>query len=485
MRRVRRATRVLFLSLLAPLTSSLLAQGTPARALPAAPPSTADVAAAATPATVTILAIGTHNDTLALGSGFIVRESGVVLTNFHVLRGASSAVVVLPNKEIFTRVTVLDADSSIDLALLKIPTNGLPALATRTTTPRVGEKVIAIGSPLGLSQTVSEGIVSATRMVGGRELVQITAPISHGSSGGAVLDADGKVFAVSTSLVEEGQAINFAIPVRYALGLLSDNRQARQVAEVFGRSVNDGVVQSGAAAATDLAVTRATTPRASVSGIYRVVQKVRASADAPIGTQVGFLIAGTRVGLLALATVLGRDSLTPTHVYDVVRWATTDNGDVVLVAGGATWDGYQTSDAGFVGLGQTVSKKGMTIYSIRGIPASLPLSRNDGLFAVTSRSQYRTARGELTPNWFDWRGELVVAFAHDTIYTSMYLTNDRGGNVTFRAHGPLVNHQSFDITDERGSHLKGLVRNGILNASFEDVRADGAGFVGTVSAERR
>ena len=152
---------------------------------------TADIATLGTPATVTIIAIARNGDTLSQGSGFVLRSDGVLLTNFHVLRGAGSALVILSTGERFTRVRVLDADSLIDLALLKIPGAGLTALPTRTTTPRVGERVVAIGSPLGLTRTVTDGIVSADRLVERRELIQISAPISPGSSGGAVLDASG------------------------------------------------------------------------------------------------------------------------------------------------------------------------------------------------------------------------------------------------------------------------------------------------------
>ena len=446
-------------------------------------PSTADVAAAATPATVTILALGANDDTLALGSGFIVRESGVIVTNFHVLRGASGAAVLLPSKERFTRVSVIDADSALDLALLKIPGAGLPVLQTRTTTPRVGEKVITIGSPLGLSQTVSEGIVSATRMIGGHEVVQITAPISHGSSGGAVLDADGRVFAVSTSLLAEGQALNFAIPVRYALGLLGDNPRPRTVAEVFG---GFAAMQAGRPApAADAATRRADPVRASVAGVYRVVHKVHTSASPNDGTQVGYLIAANHVGFLALATVLGKDSLGSTRIYDVSRWSTAANGDVVLVAGGSTWDGYQTADGGFLASGQTTTRTGPATYSLGGVPASLPLSRNDGVFAANVRTKYRASNGVMAPSPFDWRGELVVAFAHDTMYAAMYLSNERGGFVYFRAHGPLEDHEAFDLTNTNGARLRGFVRQGMLTASWEDVRANGGTFLGTLNAERR
>jgi len=151
----------------------------------------------------------------------------------------------------------------------------LPVLPTRTSVPRVGEKAIAIGSPLGLANTVSEGIVSALRIANGRELVQITAPISPGSSGGAVVDADGKAFAISSSHLEGGQAINFALPVRYALGLLGDHPVDRSIAEVFANATAQA---TGTASETSTSLDalagfrRAAVPHASMSGTYDLVQ---------------------------------------------------------------------------------------------------------------------------------------------------------------------------------------------------------------------
>ena len=196
---------------------------------------TADIANQATPATATVIALGANGDTISQGSAFVIRADGIVLTNYHVLRGASSAIVTLASHERYARVRVVDADSALDLALLKIPAVDLASLTTRTSVPRAGEKVVAIGSPLGLSSTVSEGIISATRMVDGHELIQITAPISPGSSGGAVLDAEGRVFAVSTSYLQGGQSLNFAVPVKYAMGLLNDPAPEREIAAVFAK----------------------------------------------------------------------------------------------------------------------------------------------------------------------------------------------------------------------------------------------------------
>ncbi len=195
---------------------------------------TAQVAEKATPATVTIVTLGAADDTIATGSGFIVRSDGVIVTNWHVLRGAAAAVVVRANGEAFRRVSFLDGDSTADIAIIKVPGYDLPVLTPRSTTPAVGERVIAIGSPLGLSRTVTEGIVSADRIVDGREYVQVSAAISPGSSGGAVLDSEGRVFAISTAFIEGGQQLNFAIPVRYALGLMRSNLSERTLSSVFG-----------------------------------------------------------------------------------------------------------------------------------------------------------------------------------------------------------------------------------------------------------
>jgi S1-C subfamily serine protease len=199
-------------------------------------PSTSQIAAAATPATVTIITLGVSGDTLGLGSGFIVNPSGIIVTNHHVIRGASAAVVILANGERFNRVEAVDGDAAADVAVIKVPGYGLPVLSSSAIVPDVGAKVVAIGSPRGLSQTVSEGIVSARRILDGRELVQISAPISPGSSGGPVLDAQGRVFAIATSQITDGQQLNFAVPVRYALGLVSEPLQLRPLIALTGGS---------------------------------------------------------------------------------------------------------------------------------------------------------------------------------------------------------------------------------------------------------
>lgn len=461
---------------------------------PAPSLSTADVAARATPATVTILAIDATGDTLAQGSGFLIQASGVLVTNFHVLAGASRAVVILATKERFDRVHVLDADSALDLALLKIPGAGLAVLPTRTTTPRVGEKVIAIGSPLGLAQTVSEGIVSASRLVRGHELVQITAPISPGSSGGAVLDAEGRVFAISTSRLVRGEALNFAVPVRYALGLLGDAPHEVTVASVFAH-VRAPEAPAAETPATDASTTtttssdrgnqRATTPRTSIEGTYGVGQTVYDSTGAEIAAEVGYLFATNRMGWLVLARINADSTLGPTHCYPVTRWAGAANGDVVLVAGGVTYDGYQTADSGFIAAGAIQHRGVPQPVKLGAVPTALPLSRSDGLYTVHIRTLWTSTDG--VTNYeapVDWDGDLAVAFARDTAYVALYMTNTQGGATGLQGHAPLVNHTAFDLVGNAGAHLHGEFVNGVLEAHWEDPR-NGGTFAGDLEAQRR
>jgi hypothetical protein len=452
---------------------------------------TADIAALATPASVTILALDRGGDTLSQGSGFVLRGDGVLLTNFHVLRGATSAVVVLSSGERFTRVRVLDADSLLDLALLKIPAAGLTALASRASTPRVGERVVAIGSPFGLSRTVTDGIVSATRMTGGRELIQISAPISPGSSGGAVLDASGKVFAVSTSQLRAGQALNFAVPVRYALGMLGDVSGETSVEEVFGGAASGDAESADRSASPrnagtdpDPGMTRHPHPHASVDGTYAVRQVWVDGKGKTRLTQSGHLFATQHVGYLVLAKRQGDKFVGPTHAYDVRRWRTNAAGDLILVVGRVTFDGFQTADDGFFAYSKLYEKTDSALtLALGGVPERLPLSRNDGLFTAKSSSRW-VKDGKSSAGRLKWTGELAVVFASDTIYVDLWLENAIGGSTSFVGHGGLVDHRRFELSNDNGSTMKGWFDDGSFFAEFVDKRATGE-FVHSLEAERR
>jgi S1-C subfamily serine protease len=177
------------------------------------------------------------------GSGFLVDVSGLILTNFHVMRDARSARVKLASGDVYDRVSILASDERRDIAVLQVAGFALPTLALgNSDSVRIGSSVVLIGSPLGLENTVSTGIVSGRRQEPeGFQLIQITAPASPGSSGGAVLSASGEVIGIVASQQVAGQNLNFAVPINYARGLLQQaGRETPIVLEAAaGRAAGD------------------------------------------------------------------------------------------------------------------------------------------------------------------------------------------------------------------------------------------------------
>jgi serine protease DegQ len=162
-----------------------------------------------------------------VGSGVIYRSDGIILTNHHVVTGLRQIEVALANGgRIPGRVIATDADT--DLAVIRIDRTGLPAARFQTALPQVGDLAVALGSPLGFEKTVTAGIISGLhRAIPGSasetrslvDLIQTDAAISPGNSGGAVVDAKGRVLGISEAYVPPQQgavAIGFAIPAATA-----------------------------------------------------------------------------------------------------------------------------------------------------------------------------------------------------------------------------------------------------------------------------
>lgn len=158
----------------------------------------------------------------SLGTGFIVSRDGLIATNLHVIGAHKSATVVLDNEREYEDIKVVNYDPSHDLILLKIPEKNLVPLSLGDSSKvNVGERVVAIGHPLGLGNTVSDGLISAVRKINPKlTILQVSAPISQGSSGGPLFNAAGEVIGISTLVARKGQNLNFGIPINQLKALI-------------------------------------------------------------------------------------------------------------------------------------------------------------------------------------------------------------------------------------------------------------------------
>ncbi|NEU76719.1 PDZ domain-containing protein [Hassallia byssoidea VB512170] len=158
------------------------------------------------------------------GSGFIINSAGQILTNAHVVDGADTVTVTLKDGRTFDG-KVLGEDRITDVAVIKIAANNLPTIALgNSETLQPGEAVIAIGNPLGLNNTVTSGILSATGRSGSDigasdkrvDYIQTDAAINPGNSGGPLLNAEGQVIGMNTAILRGAQGLGFAIPINTA-----------------------------------------------------------------------------------------------------------------------------------------------------------------------------------------------------------------------------------------------------------------------------
>jgi len=183
------------------------------------------IAKAANGAIVSIVMSDKDSHAIAQGSGFLINNDGVILTNYHVIAEGSSAVVKLPDGTFYVVDGVLASDKVRDVAVIKAHGSNFRTLTLGNSDQlQVGEEVVAIGNPLSLESTVSNGIVSGIRTVQdkGGAFLQVTTPISPGSSGGPLFNMAGEVVGITTMYLEGGENLNFAIPINDAKRLLLD-----------------------------------------------------------------------------------------------------------------------------------------------------------------------------------------------------------------------------------------------------------------------
>ena len=184
-------------------------------------PSAGSVFERALASSVTIHPLDRSGRKIAVASGVIITNN-LIATNFHVVeKGASFEITLNSTKEVFRTEKLFKVDEAHDVAIIELVHGSSNILGFSSTEPKIGDDVIVAGSPSGLEGTVSKGIVSSYRRAGiyDFDFIQIDAPISPGSSGGPVVNGEGKLIGISVGGLGEGN-LNFAVPVKYIRRLL-------------------------------------------------------------------------------------------------------------------------------------------------------------------------------------------------------------------------------------------------------------------------
>lgn len=179
-----------------------------------------EVAQKAFTATVEIITENDKGQADTLGSGFFV-QGYLIATNHHVIKGASAIYARIVGQKQFFKISKIDrVDEENDLALLRVEGFSIKPLPLGNSSAiKVGDEIYAVGNPEGFEGTFSQGIVSALRR---NKLIQITAPISHGSSGGPILNNRGEVIGIAVLTIKDGQNLNFAVPIACLIALINN-----------------------------------------------------------------------------------------------------------------------------------------------------------------------------------------------------------------------------------------------------------------------
>jgi hypothetical protein len=271
-----------------------------------------------------------------LGSGVVVGGDGLIVTNFHVVEGASKASVKLANGDVYDTVRVAAVDQRRDLILLRVAGFGLPAAQIGDSeAAKVGESVYAIGAPKGLELSISDGIVSAIRNSDdGYRVLQTTAAISNGSSGGGLFDTRGMLIGVTTFKIRGGENLNFALPSNYVRGLMALSDVTMSLDEMNNRYPAQDQARSASASAPLLYPRLAVSYRAASSGARMLVNQMGETATITLynanAQQIGNALVtwngSAFVGTAEIRYVCGPVDTRTTVVKSTIEFHVSDGG---------------------------------------------------------------------------------------------------------------------------------------------------------------
>ncbi len=351
---------------------------------------------------------------IASGSGFFLSANGLAVTNHHVIEDAASAKIRTTNGKTYSVKGIYDADPSLDLALLQIDGSGFPYLTKGDSTGlKGGSHIYTIGSPQGLENSISEGIIAnPDRVISGQHYIQITAPISHGSSGGALLDETGKVIGVTSAGIESGQNLNLAVPI-HMLSQLSQG-SLKPMGTSFSNlqlTVSKGTVSLKVGQSESITFTQVGDGDVD-SIVYRIGDPSIVSAQwgdwSSDGTKIPLTLTGKKAGSTTIKAELVDDA---DKVLASVSISVTVTGS--STGGYRYYDGYYpVLDYGaFVGaplfFETTTSEGQVYLYRIKDLPSDTSLTVDKYLSALEANG-FRYLTGFQTED-----GDTVLVYEHN------------------------------------------------------------------------
>ena len=186
----------------------------------------ADVFKRVGPTVVAIDCMNANNVRISTAAGFIVSADGKIVTNLHVIALCQRVATRLANGDIYDSASVVEYDMRKDLAVIRIKAASLPvATLADSNDLEVGQNVYSIGNPNGLQNTLQQGLVSGFRQMDGYKLVQVSASLNPGNSGGPIVDEAARIVAVAASKIQGMENLGFAIPINYAKGYLDSKNE--------------------------------------------------------------------------------------------------------------------------------------------------------------------------------------------------------------------------------------------------------------------
>src|SRR6266571_5920970 len=234
------------------------------------------------PSAVSILVGKGDGQVAGVASGVIVRSDGVILTANHVVKGMREVQVRLKSGEIYDQVELIASDERRDVEALRIPATGVPVLLIGNSAKAAsGATIFVVSNAVGLPWTASSGILSATRMAddvpgagSGYRILQFTAPLSPGSSGGVLVDAEARILGIVVGSLSVGQNVNFAVPIDTIAGLGNASGGTRFDSgarlQAFGAKATSAAAAPSNTAAAPVAPPGLTLPRPEQRQIHTV-----------------------------------------------------------------------------------------------------------------------------------------------------------------------------------------------------------------------